>query len=64
MFLFCLMSNSDYGTAILGGQRNPCFGHALALTRFLTIILLVQTLEDQPELLLMVSEIMNKLLKV
>lgn len=64
------MSTHDYGTAILGDQRNqffvilfvPC--NPLALTRFHTIILPVQTLEDQPELLLMVSEIMNKLLEV
>lgn len=35
-----------------------------ATIRFLTIILLVQTLEDQPEFLFMISEIMNELLKV
>lgn len=55
---------SSYHTAsVLSVLNNPP-GRSLVIMRLLTIILLVQTLEDQPEFLLVVSEIMNKLLKV
>lgn len=55
---------SSYHTAsVLSVLNNPP-GGSLVIMRLLTIILLVQALEDQPEFLLVVSEIMNKLLKV